>query len=61
MAGKTKPMLNLAFPIASGTKSDFTVFHTVEVHVKISFGHTAFKTAAPFRNEIWSNDTILRF
>ena len=58
VAGKTKlsifqwpPEQNVIFP----------AFDTVEVHVKISFGHTAFKPAAPFRNEIWSNDTILRF
>lgn len=36
----------------------FTVFDIVEVHVKISFGHAAFEPAAPFRNEIWSNDTF---
>ena len=52
--------LNLALPMASGTKRDFKLFDTVEVHVKISFGHAAFKTAAPFRNEIWRNDTFLR-
>ena len=50
--------LHLAFPMASGTKRDFKLFDTVEVHVKISFGHAAFKTAAPFRNEIWRNDTF---
>lgn len=53
--------LNLAFPKATGTKRDFKLFDTVKVHVKISFEHAAFKPAAPFRNESWSNDTILRF
>lgn len=32
MAGKTKPVLNVAFPMASGTKRDFTVLDNVEVH-----------------------------